>query len=158
MASDNDLRYHYLGGDIGLVTNSAGGCMAICDLIEQLGAKPANFSDLGGQAIHEQIEALLYLLQNDPNVKVIFINVFGGILNVDKVIATLKIQIRLGIMSKPIVIRARGLKSDGAEEILKEDYEGGIYFEREMDEAVKLAIKLSKEVQAKETNTVGADN
>jgi succinyl-CoA synthetase beta subunit len=48
---------------------------------------------LGGQAIHEQIEALLYLLQNDPNVKVILINVFGGILNVDKVIATLDIQI-----------------------------------------------------------------
>ena len=61
-------------------------------------------------------------------------------------------------MTKPIVLRAHGLKSEGAEEILKVDYESGIHFEQELDEAVKLAIKISKEVQAKESNSSGADN
>ena len=68
--------------------------MALMDMLNHYGAKAANFSDLGGTAIHEQIEALLYLLENDPNVNVIFINCYGGILNVDKVIATLRLLIK----------------------------------------------------------------
>jgi len=58
----HDIQYTQLYGDIGMVSNGGGLCMAMCDLVTQFGGKPANFSDLGGNAIHEQIQQLLTLM------------------------------------------------------------------------------------------------
>jgi len=63
VASSFDLCYRYLGGDIGLMSCSAGSAMAACDLIEQHGGKPANFVDLHGAVIHEQIHEISLILE-----------------------------------------------------------------------------------------------
>lgn len=107
-----DLRYEYLGGDIGIVSNSAGLSMASCDLITQHGGAPANFSDLGGAAIHESIGDLLDLLFGDPKVKVVFINCFGGLMSIEKLLVTLKLVLKKHKHRiKPIVLRAKGNKA-----------------------------------------------
>jgi succinyl-CoA synthetase beta subunit len=91
--------------------------MATNDLIEQMGGKPASFIDLKGSAYHEQIETLIDLVNFDKKVKVIFINCFGGALNVDKVANSLIMLHNLGDkFDKPIVCRLHG---EGEEESKK---------------------------------------
>ena len=147
VASFADLNFHYLGGDIGVVSNSAGGCMATCDLLTAYGGQPANFSDLGGSVIHEQIESLLDLLETDKNISVIFVNCFGGIVNVDKIIATLRNHASQGLIKKPIVLRALGNKAFEGLKMVPTDYEYGIYVENDMDAAARLCVQVSKRVQ-----------
>ena len=62
IAKSFDFTYRYLGGNVGIISNGGGLGMATCDLIHQHGGKPANFVDLGGSVIHEQIHELLILL------------------------------------------------------------------------------------------------
>jgi len=78
-----------------MVSNSAGLCLATNDAIVNAGGQPANFSDLGGSAIHEQIDSLLHLVNSDSNVKVIFITCYGGITNIKKVFATLAMGLKV---------------------------------------------------------------
>lgn len=89
IAFHHDIKYTQLSGNIGLVSNSAGLCLASNDLIEMYGGKSANFVDLGGSAIHEQIDTLLNMLNDDENVQVIFVNCYGGIMSIEKLVATL---------------------------------------------------------------------
>ena len=120
IAFNMDIKYSSMQGNIGMVCNSAGLCMATNDAIINAGGLPANFSDLGGSAIHEQIHALLSLVNNDSNVKVIFIHCYGGITNIKKVFATLAMCLKTETVTKPIVIRTLGLESRGSQEILSE--------------------------------------
>ena len=134
--------------------------MALVDVLAHYGAKAANFADLGGSAIHEQIDALLYLLEHDRNVNVIFINCYGGILNVDKVVATLRLAIKNNDITKPLVIRLKGNKSEGILDMLPSFYERGMHFEQDLDKAVALAIKLAKKHKLKKdvrSKTVNID-
>ena len=128
--------------------------MAICDMFEEYGAKAANFADLGGSAIHEQIEALLFLLEYDPSVNVIFIRCFGGILNVDKVVATVKLLLKKKQISKPLVIRVLGNRSENAKDMLN-DLRDGLYFEEDLDKAVRLAIEISNKVKNQKATSSG---
>jgi len=89
IAFNSDIKYTELSGNIGMVCNSAGLCMAANDVLATYGGKSANFVDLGGSAIHEQIDALLHLLNDEKKVRVIFINCYGGIMSMKKVWATL---------------------------------------------------------------------
>ena len=89
IAFNYDLKYVELDGNIGMVSNSAGLCMTSNDGVATYGGKSANFSDLGGAAIHEQIDMLLQLLNDDNKVRVIFINCYGGLMSMEKVWATL---------------------------------------------------------------------
>ena len=63
IAKGFDVTYHHIGGDIGIMSNGAGLCMATMDLITQYGGKPANFLDLGGSVIHEQIHEMALVLE-----------------------------------------------------------------------------------------------
>lgn len=81
---------HYEGGNIGCISNGSALCLAMNDLIIDMGGKPANFLDLGGQVIHEQIREMLNLMEFDSNIKVIYLNVFGGMVNNLKVAAVVK--------------------------------------------------------------------
>jgi len=111
IANDLEIKFKDFHGNIGMVCNSAGLCMATNDAIVKAGGAPANFSDLGGTAIHEQIDSLFHIVNKDEAVRVIFINCYGGITNIKKLIATLRMGLVNGIITKPVIIRAKGLES-----------------------------------------------
>lgn len=74
-----DLNYIALDGNIGCMVNGAGLAMATMDLIQMKNGKPANFLDVGGRATDEQVVAALKIMDSDPNVESILVNIFGGI-------------------------------------------------------------------------------
>ena len=83
-ASKYNLNYIKLDGDVACMVNGAGLAMATMDIVKLAGGEPANFLDVGGGASPEQIENAFRILSSDPSVKAVFINVFGGILRVDR--------------------------------------------------------------------------
>ena len=144
IAFNMDVKYTDLSGNIGMVCNSAGLCMASNDMISVLGGQPANFADLGGSAIHESIDTLLHLLNASDKVRVIFINVYGGLMSVKKVIATLKMGLKTGVVTKPVVIRALGNESEGTEEMLGDwPTRHPIFFEQEFEAACQRAVEVA---------------
>lgn len=121
-ASRFHLNYIHLGGDgnVGNMVNGAGLAMATMDCIKFAGGKPVNFLDVGGGASAEQIENGFRILQNDPNVKAILINIFGGILRCDRlangvVQAAQKVGMRV-----PVIIRMEGTNLEEGRRILNE--------------------------------------
>ena len=78
-AERHDLNYIALDGNIGCMVNGAGLAMATMDLIQMKNGKPANFLDVGGRATDEQVVAALKIMDSDPNVEAILVNIFGGI-------------------------------------------------------------------------------
>jgi succinyl-CoA synthetase beta subunit len=142
-ASKFALNYIKLDGSIACMVNGAGLAMATMDIIEYAGGKAANFLDVGGGANQEQIENAFGILLSDPNVKAIFINIFGGILRVDVlatavVAAAKKLNVQL-----PIVLRLEGTNVEEGRKILKES---GLKFEvgATMKEAADLAVAAAK--------------
>jgi succinyl-CoA synthetase beta subunit len=142
-ASKFALNYIKLDGNIACMVNGAGLAMATMDIIEYAGGKAANFLDVGGGANQEQIENAFGILLSDPNVKAIFINIFGGILRVDVlatavVAAAKKLNVQL-----PIVLRLEGTNVEEGRKILKES---GLKFEvgATMKEAADLAVAAAK--------------
>ena len=119
-ASKYGLNYIKLDGDVGCMVNGAGLAMATMDIIQQAGGEPANFLDVGGGASPEQVENAFRILSSDPSVKAIFINVFGGILRVDRlaegVIGAVK---KLGL-KLPVVLRAEGTNVEQGKKLLAE--------------------------------------
>lgn len=121
-ASKYHLNYIHLGegGNVGNMVNGAGLAMATMDCIKYAGGKPVNFLDVGGGASAEQIENGFRILQSDPNVKAILINIFGGILRCDRlangvVQAAQKVGMRV-----PVIIRMEGTNLDEGRKILAE--------------------------------------
>src|ERR1044072_759114 len=82
-ASNYDLSYIALDGEIGCMVNGAGLAMATMDIIKLYGAEPANFLDVGGGASKEKVTAAFKIITADPNVKGILVNIFGGIMRCD---------------------------------------------------------------------------
>jgi len=117
-ASKYGLNYIKLDGNVGCMVNGAGLAMATMDIVKLAGGEPANFLDVGGGASPEQIENAFRLLSSDPSVKAVFINVFGGILRVDRlaegVIAAVK---KLGL-KLPVVLRAEGTNVELGKQML----------------------------------------
>jgi succinyl-CoA synthetase beta subunit len=89
IAHSFNLNYIYIGGNIGCLVNGAGLAMATMDIIKHYGGNPANFLDVGGSAEDEQMVEAIKLLNNDPEVDSIFINIFGGILRCDNLAASI---------------------------------------------------------------------
>jgi len=119
-ASKYGLNYIKLDGNVGCMVNGAGLAMATMDIIKLAGGEPANFLDVGGGASPEQIENAFRILSSDRSVKAVFINVFGGILRVDRlaegVIAAVK---KLGL-TLPVVLRAEGTNVELGKKMLAE--------------------------------------
>jgi len=119
-ASKYSLNYIKLDGNVGCMVNGAGLAMATMDIVKLAGGEPANFLDVGGGASPEQIENAFRILSADPSVKAVFINVFGGILRVDRladgVIAAVK---KLGL-TLPVVLRAEGTNVELGKKMLAE--------------------------------------
>jgi succinyl-CoA synthetase beta subunit len=144
-ASKYALNYIKLDGNIACMVNGAGLAMATMDIIQYAGGSPANFLDVGGGANQQQIEQAFGILLSDPNVKAIFINIFGGILRVDVlaqgVVSAAK---NLGV-KLPIVLRLEGTNVEEGRKILKES---GLNFEvgSTMKDAADLVVNAAKGV------------
>lgn len=138
-AKENGLTYIRLDGSIGCMVNGAGLAMATMDLIKYFGGSPANFLDIGGSSSPQKVIDAMTLLLSDKNVKVVMINIFGGITRCDDVarglIAALD-QIKTDI---PIVVRLAGTNSKEGLEIIKQ---AKLPVVETMSQAAQAAIKL----------------
>ncbi|MEM3442429.1 MAG: ADP-forming succinate--CoA ligase subunit beta, partial [Candidatus Bathyarchaeia archaeon] len=139
-AMKNDLAYVKLDGDIGVIGNGAGLVMATLDMVQYYGGKPANFLDVGGGAASDKIASALKIVLSDPNVKVLFINILGGITRCDEVArGILEAKTKVGV-TKPMVIRLVGTNEEEGKRILRE---AGIHVLESMEEAAEKAVKIS---------------
>lgn len=118
-ASQSNLNYIKLDGNVGCMVNGAGLAMATMDIIKLAGGMPANFLDVGGGASAETVEAGFRIILKDPHVKAILINIFGGIVRCDRVANGVVQAARNTRINVPIVIRLAGTNAELAAEILK---------------------------------------
>jgi len=114
------LNYVDLDGNVGCMVNGAGLAMATMDLIKQAGGDPANFLDVGGTADSERVETAFRIILKDPNVKVILVNIFGGIVRCDRVANGIVDAYKnmKDTISIPIIVRLQGTNSEIAKEII----------------------------------------
>ncbi|XP_047542031.1 succinate--CoA ligase [GDP-forming] subunit beta, mitochondrial [Vanessa atalanta] len=138
-----NLTYIDMDGSIGCMVNGAGLAMATMDLIMLSGGRPANFLDLGGGVGQSQVSAALRILESDPKVKAIFVNVFAGIVNCATVAKGIVAACKENPPKHPLVIRLEGTNSAQAKIILEES---GMPFKiiNDADEAAKTAVKLAQ--------------
>ncbi len=118
-ASQSNLNYIKLDGNVGCMVNGAGLAMATMDIIKLAGGMPANFLDVGGGASAETVEAGFRIILKDPHVKAVLINIFGGIVRCDRVANGVVQAARNVNINVPIVIRLAGTNADLAADILK---------------------------------------
>ena len=107
-AAAHELNYIGLAGNIACLVNGAGLAMATMDIIKHHGGDPANFLDVGGGASKEQVAAAFHIILGDPNVKGIFINIFGGIMDCNIVAEGVVAAAREAGLSLPLVVRLEG--------------------------------------------------
>jgi succinyl-CoA synthetase beta subunit len=120
-ASENDLNYVKLDGNVGCMVNGAGLAMATMDIIKLCGGEPANFLDVGGGANAKTVEAGFRIILKDPNVKAIFINIFGGIVRCDRVATgVVEAYKAIGDIPVPIVVRLQGTNAELGASIINE--------------------------------------
>jgi succinyl-CoA synthetase beta subunit len=117
-ASKYDLSYIRLDGNIGCLVNGAGLAMTTMDMIKLCGGSPANFLDVGGNASTEQVTHAFRLILSDPNVKAIFLNIFGGIMRCDVIADGVVAAAKALGLSVPLVVRLEGTNMERGKEIL----------------------------------------
>jgi len=138
-AKGHDLSYISLGGNVGCMVNGAGLAMGTMDIIKHAGGQPANFLDVGGGATPERITAAFKIIVSDPDVKAILINVFGGILQCDKLADGIVTAARTLDLKVPLVVRMLGTNVEEGRKILRESGLA-IDFAEEMAEAAEKVV------------------
>ncbi|MCP9446344.1 MAG: ADP-forming succinate--CoA ligase subunit beta [Nitrospira sp.] len=119
-ATANNLNYVKLDGNIGCMVNGAGLAMATMDVIKLAGSEPANFLDVGGGATKETVAAGFRILLKDPNVKGIFINIFGGIVRCERIAHGVIEAAKEVQMTVPLVVRLQGTNAEEGRKLLAE--------------------------------------
>jgi succinyl-CoA synthetase beta subunit len=119
-AKEFDLSFIKLDGDIGCMVNGAGLAMATMDIIQTVGGEPANFLDVGGGAEKEQIAAAFKIITKDPNVKGIFVNIFGGIMRCDIIAEGVIAAVEEVGLAVPLVVRLEGTNVELGKQMLDE--------------------------------------
>ncbi len=120
-AGKSGLNYVKLDGNVGCMVNGAGLAMATMDIIKLSGGEPANFLDVGGGANAETVEAGFRIILQDPNVKAILINIFGGIVRCDRVASgVVEAYKKVGNIPVPIIVRLQGTNAEEGAKIIKE--------------------------------------
>ena len=119
-ASEHDLNYITLDGNIGCMVNGAGLAMATMDIIKLYGGEPANFLDVGGDADKERVTAAFKLILSDPNVEGILVNIFGGIMRCDVIAEGVVAAAREVSLDVPLVVRLEGTNVDMGKKILQQ--------------------------------------
>ncbi len=143
-ANSHGLKYVELDGNIGCMVNGAGLAMAVMDMIKHEGGSPANFLDIGGGASVETVTKAFEIMQTNRKIKVIFINIFGGIVRCDLVangILGAMNEIKLDI---PLVVRLEGTNAKQGLEILENSGYQNIVAISDLEKATKKSIELSK--------------
>ncbi|MCS7205337.1 MAG: ADP-forming succinate--CoA ligase subunit beta [Leptospiraceae bacterium] len=143
-ASEYNLNYVRLDGEVGCMVNGAGLAMATMDLIKHAGSFPANFLDVGGGANPTTVANGFRIILSDPNVKAIFINIFGGIVQCDRVANGIVQAAREVQIQVPLVVRLKGTNADLAAKILAESQLPIIVADEMEDAAQKIREVLKK--------------
>jgi succinyl-CoA synthetase beta subunit len=115
-----DLSYISLEGNIGCMVNGAGLAMSTMDIIKFYGGKPANFLDVGGGATAEKVTAAFKIITQDPDVKAIFVNIFGGIMKCDTIAAGVIAAVKEVGLKVPLVVRLEGTNVELGKKMLAE--------------------------------------
>lgn len=137
------LVYVKLEGDIGVIGNGAGLVLSTLDMIKYYGGKSANFLDLGGGASIKKISYAMEIVLTDPNVKVLFVNIIGGLTSCDDVAAAIIKTLVKTKTKKPIISRLIGTNEKKGRKLLKEKE---IEVLDNMEEAAIKAVKLSRKL------------
>ncbi len=135
------LAYVDLEGTIGVIGNGAGLVMATVDLIQLYGGTPANFLDLGGGASSNTMEAAMRIVMSKPEVKVVFINILGGITRCDEVARGILAAVTERTAKTPLVIRIVGTQEQEAQQMLRE---AGMTVTCDLDEAAYGAVEWGR--------------
>lgn len=141
-AQQHGLSFVAMNGNIGCLVNGAGLAMATMDIVKFHGGEPANFLDVGGGASVDQVTEAFKIIQSDANVKVIFVNIFGGIMRCDIIAQGLVTAANATNLSLPLIIRLVGNRVKQGKEILRSL---NIKYEiiDDLEEAAKAACKLA---------------
>ena len=142
-AAEHDMNYVKLDGSIGCMVNGAGLAMATMDIIKQFGEEPANFLDLGGTANKDRVIMGFKIIQSDPNVKSILINIFGGIIHCDMIANGIVEAVKELDFKLPLVVRFQGTNSSEGRDVINNSDLGLISID-DFTEAAKKVVDLAK--------------
>lgn len=141
-ASKSNLNYVKLDGNVGCMVNGAGLAMATMDIIKLAGGEPANFLDVGGTANAQTVKAAFNIILQDPNVKAILINIFGGIVRCDRVAqGVIDAYKEIGNIPVPIIVRLQGTNAVEAKKLIDESGLK-VYSAIQLKEAAELVRKV----------------
>tara|TARA_B100000575_G_scaffold233643_1_gene195129 strand:+ start:2321 stop:3481 length:1161 start_codon:yes stop_codon:yes gene_type:complete len=142
-ASKSDLSYVSLDGNIGCMVNGAGLAMGTMDTIKFYGGNPANFLDVGGTATQERVTTAFNIILKDPGVKVILVNIFGGIVRCDLIADGIVAAMSEIDMKIPVIVRLEGNNAEIGTKILSKS-KTKIISTSNLSEATKKAVELAK--------------
>ncbi len=142
-AKKTGLSYIKLDGTIGCLVNGAGLAMATMDTIKHVGGEPANFLDVGGGASEEQVAAAFQIIMRDPNVKGIFVNIFGGIMRCDVIASGIVEAVKKVGLEVPLVVRLEGTNVEIGKQIIRDSGLAVIAADDMKDGAQKI-VELAK--------------
>ena len=140
LAHEKGLQYVGLDGFVGVIANGAGLAMSTVDIVNQVGGEPANFLDIGGGASAEVMAGALEVITNDPKVRSIFINIFGGITKGEEVANGIVTALGRVQIDVPIVIRLDGTNADLGRVILEPHLSDKLQMQPTMTEAAEAAV------------------
>ena len=142
-AKARGLNYIGLDGSVGIIANGAGLAMSTLDVVNQVGGSAANFLDIGGGANADVMAAALEVINSDPAVRSIFVNIFGGITRVDEVAKGVLEALDRVEISSPIVLRLDGTNAVAGRDILAPHLSDRLVAEPTMLDAAKRAVALA---------------
>jgi succinyl-CoA synthetase beta subunit len=138
------LSYIKLDGNVGCMVNGAGLAMGTMDTINYEGGKPANFLDVGGSASAETVAKGFDIILKDPNVKAIFVNIFGGIVRCDRVANGIIEATKITNVNVPVIVRLDGTNAIEAAEILKNAGIANIVAATDLADGARKAVAAAK--------------
>jgi succinyl-CoA synthetase beta subunit len=143
MAKEKGLNYIGLSGTVGIIANGAGLAMSTLDVVNQVGGSAANFLDIGGGANADVMAAALEVINADPEVRAIFVNIFGGITRVDEVAKGVIEAIGRVDLRSPIVFRLDGTNAEAGRALLAPHLSDRLLAEPTMLDAARRAVALA---------------
>jgi len=146
-AYSKGLQYVGLDGTVGVIANGAGLAMSTVDVVTEVGGKPANFLDIGGGANADVMAGALEVINHDPAVKSIFINIFGGITKGEEVANGIVQALQRVAIDSPIVIRLDGTNADEGRQILQPHLSEKLRLEPTMLDAARAVVELARDAR-----------
>ena len=143
-ASKYGLSFIKLDGSIGCLVNGAGLAMSTMDIIQHVGGSPANFLDVGGGATTENVTAAFKIITRDPNVKGIFVNIFGGIMRCDTIANGVVAAVRDVGLGVPLVVRLEGTNVELGREIIEGAGIPGLVSASDMKDGARKIVELTR--------------